>query len=29
MDIASMESIKLIDKDLVEIVFQDLENNGQ
>ncbi len=29
MDIASMEQIKLIDKDLVEIVFQDLENNGQ
>lgn len=29
MDIASMENIELIDKDLVEIVFQDLENNGQ
>ncbi len=29
MDIASMEQIKLIDRDLIEIVFQDLENNGQ
>jgi len=29
MDIASMERIKLIDQDLVTIVFQDLENNGQ
>lgn len=29
MDIASMEKIELIDKDLVEIVFQDIENNGQ
>ncbi len=29
MDIASMERIKLIGQDLVTIVFQDLENNGQ
>lgn len=29
MDIASMEKINLIDDELVEIVFQDLENNGQ
>lgn len=29
MDIASMEKIELIDVDLVTIVFQDLENNGQ
>lgn len=29
MDIASMEKIEIIDRDLVEIVFQDLENNGQ
>ncbi len=29
MDIASMEKIDLIDEELVEIVFQDLENNGQ
>lgn len=29
MDIASMEKMKLIDEELVEIVFHDLENNGQ
>lgn len=29
MDIASMEKIQLIDEELIEIVFQDLENNGQ
>ena len=29
MDIASMKKIKLIEKDLVELVFQDLEHNGQ